>query len=624
MQALRHRQAHALAVLATLFVAACGDGGAHDADASPGHPDARADVDAAGAFDAPAPDSPAADASLPDAFAPDAPPPDANADATPTAVISIDTGDGSVTVMPGGQICVGSCTVHVDVGAWVELDAAAANGFGFARWDGVPACTTSAACTFQVTADVSITATFTRVSATLAATIDGVGSVYGGNLDCPATCASTIPVPSTNWLFAEPGHGWRFDHWSGACAGTARSCTLEVPAASPPQIDVGAVFAPAHLWSVASTAGSIDNVFAVTTTADGAVVAVGEAWVGAWIDVREASGARRWTREITAGGGVVRLHAVAIATDGTILVAGRFSNTIDPGGGAITSAGAYDLFVAAYAPDGTPRWVVQAGDSASQAALGIAATADGGFVLTGAFKGTLALGGVVLVADDQDGFVARFDAAHHVVAVGQVGGAGDQLVHGVGSGDGVHAAIANLPEPTLLRFDDNAQVIWSHALAADPDREFDASEPATVSVAADGTIATAASRIQSWQATVTRWSRDGETLHERMFANVRAYGIATSGTGDVALTGEAWQGADLGGGTLASSLLIARLAPDLTHRWSLGFGDGGAFQGGTAVWIAADGSLAIGAENGSTLDLGGAPLVAVPGELDGIVARFAP
>jgi hypothetical protein len=46
------------------------------------------------------------------------------------------------------------------------------------------------------------------------------------------------------------------------------------------------------------------------------------------------------------------VRGLAVAGDGSVVVAGTFSGTIDPGAGPLTSAGNEDIFVVRYAPDG--------------------------------------------------------------------------------------------------------------------------------------------------------------------------------------------------------------------------------------------------------------------------------
>src|SRR5439155_25059398 len=56
------------------------------------------------------------------------------------------------------------------------------------------------------------------------------------------------------------------------------------------------------------------------------------------------------------GAGVDYSHAVAADSRGNLVVAGYFQGTADFGGGPLTSAGGFDIFVAKFSPTGTYLW----------------------------------------------------------------------------------------------------------------------------------------------------------------------------------------------------------------------------------------------------------------------------
>jgi len=183
-----------------------------------------------------------------------------------------------------------------------------------------------------------------------------------------------------------------------------------------------------------------------------------------------------WARSLNAQPGThAEIHAVAADASGNVYVAGRFQGTVNPGGGALRSAGTGgysdgDMLVASFDRDGKFRWAhhYAYGDATSVAVaasgdvlvtgnaynelsetpasepgqshglvvarfdpsgrllwnrrfeggnhvLGtsIAATPDGGFVVAGTLAGSVDLGGGVLKKGccDYDLFVASFDAA---------------------------------------------------------------------------------------------------------------------------------------------------------------------------------------------------------------------
>ena len=58
-----------------------------------------------------------------------------------------------------------------------------------------------------------------------------------------------------------------------------------------------------------------------------------------------------------------RGFGITMDSGGNVLVVGRFRGSIDFGGGALVSAGDYDIFVAKFNPAGTHLWSARFGDS---------------------------------------------------------------------------------------------------------------------------------------------------------------------------------------------------------------------------------------------------------------------
>jgi hypothetical protein len=143
-----------------------------------------------------------------------------------------------------------------------------------------------------------------------------------------------------------------------------------------------------------------------------------------------ASGAHLWSRR---AGGTGDDYGNAVAVDGTgnVTVAGYFQSTADFGGGPVTSAGGQDVFVARFTSTGAYAWARRAGGTGDDAARGIAVS-GGGLVVTGAFQGTVDFGGGALTSvGSGDQFVARYDAAGGHLWSRRFGGAGYQYGAGV-------------------------------------------------------------------------------------------------------------------------------------------------------------------------------------------------
>jgi uncharacterized repeat protein (TIGR02543 family) len=139
------------------------------------------------------------------------------------------SGNGKVT--GAGLNCNGpaTCTKDEPNGATVILTADPENGFVLSAWSG--ACAGSATtCTVTMDAARSVTATFT-LAVKLTVSVSGNGNVSGGSgaISCGSggdVCSANFAQNATVTLVATPATGATFTGWTGACGGTATSCTV--------------------------------------------------------------------------------------------------------------------------------------------------------------------------------------------------------------------------------------------------------------------------------------------------------------------------------------------------------------------------------------------------------------
>jgi uncharacterized repeat protein (TIGR02543 family) len=145
------------------------------------------------------------------------------------------TGSGTVTSSTGGIDCGATCSATINSGTAVTLTAVAASGSTFGGWSG--ACTGTGSCVVTMTAARSVTATFTSTVTTFALTITksgtGTGTVTSstGGINCGSICSANIASGTTVTLTAAAASGSTFAGWSGACTGTAATCTVSMTAA---------------------------------------------------------------------------------------------------------------------------------------------------------------------------------------------------------------------------------------------------------------------------------------------------------------------------------------------------------------------------------------------------------
>ena len=139
--------------------------------------------------------------------------------ATFTAAAVTYTLTGTASPTAGGTI---TGTGTYASGATATLTATAAAGYTFSGWSGSVTGTTNPV-TVSMTANRSVTATFTPITYTLAttATPTAGGTVAGGG---------TYASGATATLTATPAAGYTFTGWSGAVTGTATTVTVSMTA----------------------------------------------------------------------------------------------------------------------------------------------------------------------------------------------------------------------------------------------------------------------------------------------------------------------------------------------------------------------------------------------------------
>ena len=93
---------------------------------------------------------------------------------------------------------------------------------------------------------------------------------------------------------------------------------------------------------------------------------------------------------------------------GNVVLAGTFFGSVDFGGGTLSSAGGRDAFVTKFSPDGELLWSKRLGDSLDQGTLFVSAGSDSSIAVAGNLFGAIDLGGGALVsAGGFDVFVGK-------------------------------------------------------------------------------------------------------------------------------------------------------------------------------------------------------------------------
>ena len=142
------------------------------------------------------------------------------------------TGSGTVVSSSGGINCGASCSASFASGTSIGLSANPAAGSTFTGWSG--ACTGTGGCALVVNGNKNVTATFAATTTyTLTVTKSGTGSgtVTASGIACGTDCSQSYASGTSVTLTAAAASSSRFTGWSGACTGTATTCTVSMSAA---------------------------------------------------------------------------------------------------------------------------------------------------------------------------------------------------------------------------------------------------------------------------------------------------------------------------------------------------------------------------------------------------------
>jgi len=127
-----------------------------------------------------------------------------------------------------------------------------------------------------------------------------------------------------------------------------------------------------------------------------------------------------------------RANAVATDKNGNVVITGRMFGSADFGGGVLTSAGGYDIFVAKFDNNGVHLWSKIFGGTTDDEGLAIAMDLLGNVFVGGTFTGSITLGAANYTSVDlKDAVVFKLDSTGQVVASRAMGGTTDQAVHGI-------------------------------------------------------------------------------------------------------------------------------------------------------------------------------------------------
>lgn len=141
----------------------------------------------------------------------------------------------------------------------------------------------------------------------------------------------------------------------------------------------------------------------------------------------DATGAHVWSKRF---GDASDQRGVAVGTDhwGNVFLGSSFAGTVNFGGGPLTSAGFLDVGIAQFGATGIYQWAGRYGDAASQDVSALAiAPFDGHVYITGSLSGSADFGGgAITSAGGSDAYVAKLDCFGNHLWSARWGDASDQ------------------------------------------------------------------------------------------------------------------------------------------------------------------------------------------------------
>jgi len=397
----------------------------------------------------------------------------------------------------------------------------------------------------------------------------------------------------------------------------------------------------------------ITGYFVGTVDFGGGDLVCSDYWGDGFLAKFDASGDYQWSMRF---GDSLEQYGRRLATDadGNILVAGDFNGTVCFGGDTLTSLGNYDIFLAKLDADGGHIWSKRFGSAGFDRACGLGTDSSGNVYLTGFFLGTIDFGGGGMTdAGSYDIFLAKFDAdGNHVwsqrfgntlddVAVDlAVASTGDVLITGDFTSTSINFGGGTLTNAGsydiyIARFSTSGAHQWSMrfgdtGIQRGISVDTDGSDNVILATYFSGTVNFGGGVLTSAGSNdigLAKFTSGGGHVWSKRFGDSGGQEPACvrfDSEDRVVLSGTYTSPVDFGGGALAhaggSDVFVARFTSAGNHLWSEGYGDTDYEHPSGLAVDALDNVVTTGGFYG-TIDFGGGPLTSAGGS-DIFLAKF--
>ena len=329
-----------------------------------------------------------------------------------------------------------------------------------------------------------------------------------------------------------------------------------------------------------------------------------------------------WAYSLANAGSV---QSVAFDPSGDVVLTGYFYATADFGGGPLTSAGGYDLFVAKYSSGGVLRWANRYGSSqgadfaGDESGNSVAVDSNGNIAVAGSFLDTVDFGtGPVTSRGGKDAFVVKFNSSGVALWSKTFGNSGTDdsatsvrfdaannlFVGGRFSVDinlgGTNLTAVGSYDLCVAKFSPTGGHLWSkraggggydtvRGLAVDPAGDLLVTGDYRLVSNFDGVAFTGAGEedvfllkytgsngTQQWAKSFGSWNTDN------------GYAVGADSDRNVIIAGRLGAAMDFGGGSVSTprngfNIYVAKFNPGGTHLWSKAMGNGREEARGVAI-----------------------------------------
>jgi len=427
-------------------------------------------------------------------------------------------------------------------------------------------------------------------------------NIYRNN----AFVKQVVGSPTTDTVGASTLDSYQVSAVYNSCRESGRSNTASVntPACPPPPGGTGA-----FRWQRQLTSTSFDAGYAVATDRNGNTFVTGyaggtmdfgggplaDAGLGdAFVAKYNASGVYLWAKRL---GGTAQDFGEGIAVDGNgdVIVTGEFQNTVNFGGGPLTSTGGRDIFIAKYSgATGAHLWSRRYGSYYDDEATAVAVDASNNVVITGQFQGGLT---PAIYRSNRNNFVIKLSSA------------------------GAEAWVTMLPGNTdnrgeQIAVDGSGNVIVEGGFLG-------SLTCGSTTLQDPASMATAIFMAKLSPTGTVSWCK---SLGEPTFGGPYTGGLVADGSGNIYIAGQFRGTVDFGTGPVTSNwadAFVAKYGPTGAAAWVRVYG-GGTNDGARGLALDGSGNVTVVGLFGGTVDFGAGAMTAVSGQQDLFVAKYTP